>query len=186
VDRAEGRVQTRPVPPAPVSIRATHASEPPALQAIETAAGRQFIDVGLAEVAGHPPQSLGDHERYRLAGRSWVAVDDHDRPVAFLLAGLIDGNAHVEEVSVHPAHARRRIGAALLDHLAAWAGAGGLPAVTLTTFAEVPWNAPYYERCGFVRLDDRGLPPGLAAIRRTELTRFDAGHPRVAMTRPTV
>jgi GNAT superfamily N-acetyltransferase len=136
-------------------------------------------------VAGHPPLATVAHDRYLDAGRSWVAVDGHDRPVAFLVASLVDGNAHVEEVSVDPAHARRGLGAALVDHVAAWARARHLPALTLTTFTEVPWNAPYYERCGFVRLEDDDLGPGLAAIRRAERSRFGAVHVRVAMMRPT-
>ncbi len=169
----------------PPSIRATRPSEPATLQAIETAAGQLFTHVGLAEVAGHPPCSIGEHRRYLRSQRSWVAADDEDRPAAFLLAGVVDGHAHVDEVSVHPDHSRRRLGAALIDHLSAWAAPRGLPAVTLTTFADVPWNAPYYERCGFVRLDDDRLGPELAAIRRTEHITFGAAHPRVAMIRPT-
>jgi hypothetical protein len=39
-------------------------------------------------------------------------------------------------------------------------GAGRL---TLTTFIEVPWNAPYYRRLGFRPLDDARLT---AALRR--------------------
>ncbi len=185
MDRADGREQTHSVRSSPPSLRATRPSEPPALRAIEAAAGQLFIEVGLAEVAGHPPCSLGDHERYLEAGRSWVAVDAADRPVAFLVAGVVDGNAHVDEVSVHPEHSRRGLGAALVDHLGAWAGTGGLPVVTLTTFADVPWNAPYYERCGFVRLDDDGLGPELAAICRSERRIFGGDRPRVAMSRPT-
>ena len=38
---------------------------------------------------------------------------------------------------------------ALIEHVAGWARAHGSPALTLTTFTEVPWNAPYYERLGF-------------------------------------
>ncbi|MGH3698833.1 MAG: alpha/beta fold hydrolase [Pseudonocardiaceae bacterium] len=34
---------------------------------------------------------------------------------------MVDGNAHVEQVSVHPDHARQSLGAALLDTAAAWA-----------------------------------------------------------------
>ena len=78
-----------------------------------------------------------------------MAVDADDRPVAYLISAVVDGCAHVEQVSVAPAHARRGLGAALIDHLAAVAAAEGRPAVTLTTFRDVPWNAPYYERLGF-------------------------------------
>jgi len=46
-----------------------------------------------------------------------------------------------------------------------------VPALTLTTFAEVPWSAPYYERCGFRPLADAELTGGCArsapARRRT-------------------
>jgi len=47
-------------------------------------------------------------------------------------------------------------------------GLGGLPALTLTTFAYVPWNAPCYARCGFRVLDDAEITPGLRAIREQE------------------
>ncbi len=39
----------------------------------------------------------------------------------------------------------------------------GYPAVTLTTFREVPWNAPFYTCLGFAMLDELTLPAGLAA-----------------------
>lgn len=42
------------------------------------------------------------------------------------------------------------------------------PAVTLTTFRDVPWNAPFYTRLGFAMLDELTLPAGLAAKREQE------------------
>jgi hypothetical protein len=38
--------------------------------------------------------------------------------------------------------------------LHAWAQRHGLAALTLTTFTDVPWNMPYYERLGFRHLCD--------------------------------
>ena len=90
-------------------------------------------------------------------------MDDHDEPVGFVVADVIDGAAHIEQISVHPAHARQRIGAMLLDHVAGWAARQGLPALTLITFRGVPWNAPYCERLGFRELAPAELTPGLAA-----------------------
>ena len=188
MDRAGGRVQTRPVPvppPSVPSIRAARADECGALSAIEVAAGHRFVEVGPADVAAQPPHPPGELEEYRLAGRSWVAVDHDDRPVAFLLAALVDHHAHADEVSVLPSDAGRAIGRTLIDHLAVWASIRGLPGVTLTTFAGVPWNAPYYERCGFHRWDDDDLGPELAAIRAVERSRVRHRWPRVAMYRPT-
>jgi hypothetical protein len=55
--------------------------------------------------------------------------------------------------------------------------------LTLTTFAEVPWNAPYYLRCGFRRLGVRELTPGLRAIREREAAHGLDRWPRVCMRR---
>ena len=59
----------------------------------------------------------------------------------------------------------------------------GFPAVTLTTFRDVVWNAPYYERCGFRILLLGEVTPELAAIRRQEAERGFDQWPRVCMRR---
>jgi GNAT superfamily N-acetyltransferase len=164
-------------------IRPPAASESPILQTIEVAAGRCFADIGMPEVAADEPPPIALFEHHRAAGLAWVAVDDADRPVAHLLAERVDGCLHVEQVSVHPEHAGRRIGRALIEHVATVATVAGLPALTLTTFAEVAWNAPYYERCGFRRLSVDEQTPGLTAIRRQEAERGLDRWPRLCMRR---
>ena len=84
-----------------------------------------------------------------------MAHDPADRPIAYLLADLLDGGLHIEQVSVHPRYARRGIGRSLLERAAAHAVAVGAWVLTLTTFEHVPWNAPYYRRCGFRVVDER-------------------------------
>jgi hypothetical protein len=117
------------------------------------------------------------------AGRAWVVADVDDRPIAYLLVDVLDGSVHVEQVSVHPDYTRRGLGAALLDHAAAWAQRHGLAALTLTTFIDVPWNAPYYERLGFQHLCDTELTPGLRAVRVREAERGLDAWPRTTMRR---
>jgi N-acetylglutamate synthase-like GNAT family acetyltransferase len=90
---------------------------------------------------------------------------------------------HIEQLSVHRDCARRGVGRSLLEHAAGRASAAGLPALTLTTFSEVPWNAPYYERCGFRQLTGSELTPGLREIRRREAAHGLDGWPRVWMRR---
>ncbi|MGH3819864.1 MAG: GNAT family N-acetyltransferase [Pseudonocardiaceae bacterium] len=75
----------------------------------------------MAAVADDETLSLIDLATSQEDGRAWVITDDADRPVAYLLIDVVDGNAHVEQVSVHPDHARQSLGAALLDTAAAWA-----------------------------------------------------------------
>ncbi|MFE5297610.1 GNAT family N-acetyltransferase [Streptomyces sp. NPDC056632] len=166
-------------------IRVATAAELPMLQDIERAAGEAFRPLGMGEIADDEPLSLDVLEGYRSAGRAWVAVDEGGRPVAYLLMDAVDGAAHIEQVSVHPAAARQGVGRALIEHLAGAAREQGLAALTLTTFAEVPWNAPYYTRLGFRRLDDGdpALTEGLRAISRAEAAHGLAAWPRVCMRR---
>ena len=164
-------------------IRAVRSGDTPVLQDIERAAGQCFGEVGMAEIAEDEPFSGEELARYRKAGTAWAAVDSGDVPVAYAVAEPVDGNLHVEQVSVHPDHARRGIGRALLDHLADQAAASGMPALTLTSFADVPWNAPYYARCGFRILDESTLGPGLRAVRRREAEHGLDRWPRVCMRR---
>ncbi len=50
------------------------------------------------------------------------------------------------------------------------ARARGIATVTLCTFRDIPWNAPFYQRLGFRILDEDELTPGLAArVREEEL-----------------
>ena len=61
----------------------------------------------MPEIASDDPGSVAELEPFRAGGRAWVAVDGDDRPVAYLISAVVDGCAHIEQVSVAPAHARR-------------------------------------------------------------------------------
>ncbi|MFJ5559933.1 GNAT family N-acetyltransferase [Streptomyces sp. NPDC093250] len=163
-------------------IRPAAPGELPALQDIERAAGAPFRDVGMPDIADDEPPALDMLERYRRAGRCWIAADEKDdRPVAYLIAEPVDGALHVEQLSVHPDAARRGVGRALLAHAADRAREEGLTALTLTTFADVPWNAPYYARLGFRTLSEPELTPGLRRIRAEESAHGLDHWPRVCM-----
>ncbi|MGW4895047.1 GNAT family N-acetyltransferase [Kitasatospora sp. NPDC004240] len=164
-------------------IREVRTEELPLLQDIERAAGRCFRDIGMPEIADDEPLPLDELARYQREGLAWAAVDESDTPVAYLVADHVDGNLHVEQVSVHPDHAHRRIGRSLLEHLAERAAARHVPALTLTTFTDVPWNAPYYARCGFHPLDDHRLSPAQRDIRTREAAHGLDRWPRVFMQR---
>ena len=138
-----------------------------ALQEIELAAGERFRDVGFAEVADDEPASIEALDRYAADGRSWLAVGD-DEPLGYVLVDVVDGNAHVEQLSVRPQSQGAGIGRALLDRVAVWAAEAGLPALTLTTFADVPWNAPLYEHLGFGVFSEDEIGPELRALRDAE------------------
>nr|BFD86813.1 GNAT family N-acetyltransferase [Streptomyces sp. Xyl84] len=166
-----------------MDIRSPRVSELPVLQDIERAAGQRYHDIGMPEIAEDEPPALDELARYQRDGRAWVAVDAADVPVAYLIADRVDGNFHVEQVSVHPGSARRGVGRSLLEHLADHARSRRAPALTLTTFADVPWNASYYTRCGFRVLAESMLTPGLREIREREAAHGLDRWPRVCMRR---
>jgi GNAT superfamily N-acetyltransferase len=151
---------------------------------IEAAADGLFAGIGMAAIAeAGPADWRTELERQVPAERAWVAADTDDRPVAYLVLDIVDGCAYIAQVSVLPSHARRGIGRALIDHAAAWALERGLPALTLTTFADVPWNAPYYRRIGFRDLADTAIGPGLREVVRREAAQGLDRWPRIAMIR---
>ncbi len=165
------------------SIRPAARQDLDRVRDIERAAGKWFADIGMTFVAEDEPPSVETLTEFVRDGRAWVCADPDDQPVAYLLAEVVDGNAHLEQVSVHPDHAHRRLGRALLDHMVDWARKRRLPAITLTTYTEVPWNGPYYERRGFRYLTDTELTPGLRQIRAAEAAHGLDRWPRACMRR---
>jgi GNAT superfamily N-acetyltransferase len=148
---------------------------------IERAAGALFVPLGMTLVAEDDPPSLDELRAYRRDGRAWVRTDGDDRPVGYLLDDVVDGCAHLEQVTVHPDQAGRGLGRELIEHLVARAREDRRPAVTLTTFTDVPWNGPYYVRLGFQYLEPTHLTPGLRRIRTAEADRGLDAWPRAAM-----
>lgn len=160
-------------------IRPARPEEHEALRAIEQSASQPFRTLGMDAVADHAPPSRDTLERAREAHRLLVVADTTDAPVGYLMWEPVDGTAHVEQVSVDPSHAGQRLGAALLDQLAMDQGT-----LTLTTFRDVPWNAPYYRRLGFVEVDASALGPELTRLVVVEAARIPGDAARVVMRRP--
>ena len=96
--------------------------------------------------------------------RIWVALTGSAVPVGFALATLVDDAAHLDEIDVLPNYGQRGIGTELVNVVAGWARCKGFSALTLITFKHLPWNAPFYEKLGFVRLRDAELTGGLARL----------------------
>jgi GNAT superfamily N-acetyltransferase len=142
------------------------------LPAIERAAAALFPP----DRVGDPTETLPEAalRRYLADGLLWVA-EDADGVLGFVAADRRDDALHVVEVDVDPRHGRRGIGTALLRRVCSVAAEQGLDAVTLTTFADLPWNGPFYARLGFRELGpgERGeaLERLLDEERRAGLTR---------------
>ena len=157
-----------------------------ALQLIETAAGEPFRDIGMDAVANDPPPSLDELTTYLGADHIWVMTDAANTILGYAIVEIIDVGVHIEQVSVHPAHSHNGFGAQLIDCIADWAAAHHHDVMTLTTFVDVPWNAPYYERLGFERIPESALSPDLVRVRVHEQASGLDSWPRITMSRPTL
>ena len=144
-----------------------------------------FRTIGMESVADHDPPSEGDLAAYAISGRSWVAVDGSDQVVGYVIVNEVDGNAHVEQISVLPDSQGNGVGRALLERVRAWAGATDHLAITLSTFVEVPWNRPLYEHLGFVVLSEEQIGPQLRSVRQEEVAHGLDPATRVCMRRDT-
>jgi GNAT superfamily N-acetyltransferase len=162
-------------------IRATRPDDAAVLQHVERSAGERFRDVDLFAVADHEPLPVEVLAKYARAGRSWVAIDDLNELIGYVLVDVVDNNAHLEQMSVRPDHQGGGIGRALLGCARDWAIDHGKSALTLTTFADVAWNRPLYEHLGFRVLSDGEIGPGLRALREVEAAHGLDPHLRVCM-----
>jgi len=133
-----------------VAIRLATAADAEGLPDIERDAGRSFLAIpDLAWIASHDLTSAEEHLSRIPAGTVWVAEDADAGLVGFLNAEALDGEMHIWEAAVRRDFQQRGIGARLIEKAADRARAAGLAALTLTTFRDVAWNAPFYARNGF-------------------------------------
>ena len=151
------------------------------------------IELAAAQLLrGRAPESIlvettshGDLLRALREGHLWVVLTD-DSAVGFAHVEVIDTNAaHLAEIDVLPEHGRRGLGTRLVMHVCRWAALAGYDAVTLTTFRDVPWNRPFYERLGFRDVPPPELSPALRAVVQDETRRGLDPASRVVMRRPS-
>lgn len=154
------------------------------MQRLELDAGRRFADVGLTSIAEDPPSDHDVLMVYINDKAAWMAIDEHGQePIGYAVASVVDAQAHLDQVSVSMAAAGHGVGSRLVTEVFNWAVGRGYDALTLTTFRDLAWNGPLYERLGFVDLSEAECGPELLAIRAEERSRGIDVLPRIAMRR---
>jgi GNAT superfamily N-acetyltransferase len=163
-------------------IRAARVEELPLLSEIEQSAAVLFLDTPYAFLVNDKPLSLDFVQQQFHAERVWVAVDCHESVVGYAIAVAdgkpfareVDDTLYLQQIDVHPEHGRRGIASALVKTVYAWAKQQGYRIVSLSTFRDIPWNAPLYSKLGFNPIDETELTTGFQQIRLKEL---EAGLP---------
>ena len=78
-----------------------------------------------------------------------LVVGPVGEPFGFAHVEVIDGFAHLGQISVRPERMRQGYGAALLREAMREAWLLGFDRMSLTTYRDVPFNGPFYASLGF-------------------------------------
>ncbi len=154
--------------PSSFRVRAAHGGDLPKLPPIEERAAQRFLDSRHPQLATFP--LFDPHQLAALvdAGNVWVATDSSDEPIGFAILGRIGSEAYLHEIDVEPSWSGRGVGRALLRRVAEQARARGHATLVLSTCTDVPWNAPFYERVGFVIVPRSRYGAELSALSERE------------------
>ncbi|TIC84053.1 GNAT family N-acetyltransferase [Nocardioides sp. GY 10127] len=184
-------------PARPVRVRPARPSDLRHLAAVEDSGAEPFRALlGAAAPPALLAAAPSGLERDAAPGRLLVAAErdgSDSAVVGFAHVLHVPGEAtpdgfaraHLEQVSVLlPTHGRRGIGTALVRAALEDARWDGFERLSLCTYAEIPWNGPFYRRLGFEEVAEP--EPWQARIRAHERSLgLDGAGRRVVMERPT-
>jgi GNAT superfamily N-acetyltransferase len=128
------------------SLRLARPADAAAMPAIEHAAAIAFADIAGVDITR--TRSEADFARLIRKGHCLVAYVG-ERMAGFIVTEPFSRELHIWEMDVLPEYQRRGIGAGLVRAALIDARNSGFRAVTLTTFRDLSWNAPFYARLGF-------------------------------------
>ena len=150
-------------------IRPTLEDDIHCLPGVERSAAQAFAGwPGLAWLAQGDVMDCAAHRAFVQAGGSWVAEDSAGHIVGFACARLAGQALHLHELSVRQEAQGKGVGRRLLQQVTDAARCAGVGELTLTTFVDVPWNAPFYARFGFEIIDEGLLGERLRGILASE------------------
>lgn len=149
-------------------IRSARAEDLTLLATIERSASVLFQHTSYSFLVCAEPLPLEFVQQRFQAGQVWVAVDRSDTVVGYAITSEVDNTLYLQQIDVEPSHGRRGIGSGLISMVCSWANSHGYRVVSLSTFRDIPWNAPFYKKLGFRVLDESELTPGFQQIRLRE------------------
>jgi GNAT superfamily N-acetyltransferase len=141
------------------SLRLARPADALSMPEVERAAAVAFA--GEISIDPNAVRTEADYARLIRRGHCLVAHVG-DAMAGFLAAEPFNRELHIWEMDVHPRFGRRGIGAGLVRAAMIDARNTGFKALTLTTFRDLAWNAPFYARLGFEEVTALDAHPRLA------------------------
>jgi GNAT superfamily N-acetyltransferase len=155
------------------------------LASVELSAATRFRGWDVPAAVFEEATPISVLEAAQVSGHLWVALSAAGDCVGFGLVEPSGERLHLQELDVLPEHGGRGLGRALVSRIERWAVESSFAEITLTTYRDVPWNAPFYVRLGFAILERADLDFDLTARLATEAERGMSSMPRVALRKPT-
>ena len=149
-------------------IRLARENELDRLNTIEEAASKLFANTKFALEIDQETLSIDLLRKQQAKDLVWVAVGDRDNPVGFALVMVMGDLIHLHELSVVPEHGRKGLGTGLIETVIQFSKSSGFTGVTLSTFRDIPWNAPFYKKLGFRAMKEEEIGINLQNIRTEE------------------
>ena len=169
-----------------LNVRRAEAEDLPALLDIQAAAAARFARLGLIATPDGLPETIPINAFQRAAlNRLLFLAEYGHRRVGFALCSIERPDLYLDQISVIPDAGRRGVGATLLNAVSAEAGRRGLWGVSLSTFRDVPWNAPFFAQQGFQEIPRAGLALWQLDIECAQAEIMELGA-RCFMRRPTI
>ncbi|MCS3429739.1 GNAT family N-acetyltransferase [Klebsiella sp. BIGb0407] len=154
-----------------LNLRNTTLKDIPLLQTLEAAAAQRFLAIPeLAILADSNVTDSQTHELSITQELAWLVEDARGSILGFCYTQELAGSLYLAEISSHPAARGLGVGRMLVAHVRQVAARRGLSGVTLTTYTDIPWNAPWYEREGFIILEPSSYCPELKNIVQSQVT----------------
>lgn len=143
------------------------------LQTIERSAAQLFKQSSYPELAGFSPVSSLAYGRAFSKQYPVLLAECHANGQAakagFAYCVPLEQGLHLQELSVHTDFQRLGIGKTLLEAVIAAAQDRAAAFLSLTTYADIAWNGPFYQRHGFKPLKADQTPDFLQAILDKEI-----------------
>jgi len=163
------------------SIRKAVPGDVKFLPQIEKEASSLFIDYGLEAGVFADVTGLDELFRAQKEGLLWIA-ETNNKIIGFAFVEALNSGFVLSEIDVLPLFGKKGVGSQLLKEVLKHVKRSGHKKLFLTTFKEIPWNYPFYQKWGFNLLNPGEYPADITDIvEREHLMGLDRNR-RVVMT----
>lgn len=120
----------------------------PAIWVIDSSATSKFGSIPTLADLADPAESNQKFQEYLENGRVYV-VEEAGQLMGYVAVFSADEAVFIEEIAVHADHQRKGVGEMLLGAVlrdaerVAKSGGRKVARISLTTYADVPWNGPW-------------------------------------------